>query len=49
MPNFLQVLKMLHFIHILEMSVCLELRPFGHVVVVQLVVHAFEIVCLKHI
>ena len=41
MPNFLQVLKMLHFIHILEMSVYLEFRPFGHFVVVQLVVHAW--------
>lgn len=49
MPNFLQVLKMLHFIHILEMRVYLEFRPFGHFAVVQLVVHGFEIVCLKHI
>lgn len=38
-PNFLEVLKMLPFIHVLEVKIYLELKHHGSFAVVQLVIY----------
>lgn len=38
-PNFLEALKMLSFVHVLEVKIYLELKHHGSFAVVQLVIY----------